>query len=82
MKTNKIKEEKKYKSMKDYLKEHPEDEEVREELEAYEQGYQQATADLIKMIDDFGKLRLYRSKSCQLLLRRLKQPLKELGEKQ
>ena len=38
--------------------------------------------DVIKIIDDFGKLRIYRSKSCQLLSRRFKQSIKELGEKE
>lgn len=37
-------------------------------------------AEVEKIIDEFKDLRLYRSKSCQLLLRRLRQKLKEKNE--
>jgi hypothetical protein len=55
MKTNKQTKEKRYNSMKGYLKDHPEDEEVKDELLAYEDGYKQGRKDaideILKIID-------------------------------
>lgn len=38
---------------------------------------EQKAQDVLKIIDEFAGLRLYRSKSCQLLVRRLKEQIKE-----